>query len=310
MRQLSSLTGQKIGKLLVLGIDEENKYASDGQVQWKCQCDCGTICYKTTNSLKRPTKTAPKACSKKCGAALESGYESFYLTVIRPIFITGKPTKYLCKCKCGNIVEVEQTALKNGTIKSCGCYQKERMAEIAKTHYLDVSNQRFGHLIAVEPTEKRQGRSIIWKCQCDCGNIHYASITNLKNGDVDRCSLCHIGSRGEEKIKQLLSQANIKYTIEKSFDNCRFTDTNALAKFDFFVDDKYLIEYDGVQHFMPTSWNNSNPQQKFEYTQNHDQYKNEWCRKNNIPLIRIPYTIIDSLEIDDLRLETSQYIQN
>lgn len=310
MRQLSSLAGQKIGKLTVLGIDEENKYASDGQVQWKCLCECGAVCYKTTNSLKRPSKTAPKACSKKCGASLPIGYQSYYLTVIKPLFYDGKPTRYLCACQCGNIVEIEQSSLKNATTKSCGCYQKQRMAEIAKANYSDIAGQRFGHLVALEPTELRQIRSIVWKCQCDCGNIHLASVSNLKNGYVDRCKICHVGSRGEEKIKYLLNDAGLNFTTEKTFDTCRFLDTSACAKFDFFIENKYIVEFDGMQHFIPSSWDETNPTQKLDYIQAHDAYKNQWCKENNIPLIRIPYTILDSLSIEDLRLETSKYIQN
>jgi len=38
-----------------------------------------------------------------------------------------------------------------------------------------------------------------------------------------------------------------------------------------------------------------------------DWYKNEWCKKNGIPLIRIPYTKLSSLTIEDLRLETTKF---
>ena len=34
----------------------------------------------------------------------------------------------------------------------------------------------------------------------------------------------------------------------------------------------------------------------------------EWCKENNIPLIRIPYTHYDDIIIDDLKLETSKFI--
>ena len=36
--------------------------------------------------------------------------------------------------------------------------------------------------------------------------------------------------------------------------------------------------------------------------------KNAWCLANNIPLIRIPYTKYNDLCLEDLLLETSQYI--
>jgi len=58
-------------------------------------------------------------------------------------------------------------------------------------------------------------------------------------------------SHGERKIGQLLKENNISFVREKTFESCRFTDTHALARFDFYVDNKYLIEFDGAQHFSP-----------------------------------------------------------
>jgi hypothetical protein len=49
-------------------------------------------------------------------------------------------------------------------------------------------------------------------------------------------------------------------------------------------------------------------EEKFKYTQEHDSFKNQWCKDNNIPLIRIPYTHLKDLCLEDLLLETSKYI--
>ena len=51
-----------------------------------------------------------------------------------------------------------------------------------KNKYIkDLKNQRFGSLIAIEPTEKRDaGRCVIWKCQCDCGNIVIVNSSSLQ----------------------------------------------------------------------------------------------------------------------------------
>ncbi len=38
-------------------------------------------------------------------------------------------------------------------------------------YYKDITGQRFGKLVAIEPTEKRQSGNIIWRFRCDCGNI-------------------------------------------------------------------------------------------------------------------------------------------
>ena len=41
----------------------------------------------------------------------------------------------------------------------------------------------------------------------------------------------------------------------------------------------------------------------------HDLIKSKWCKENNIPLIRIPYTHFDNLCLNDLLLETSNFIE-
>lgn len=52
-------------------------------------------------------------------------------------------------------------------------------------------------------------------------------------------------SKGEFTILNLLEDANISFVREASFDTCRFADTNKLARFDFYVNNTYLIEFDG-----------------------------------------------------------------
>ena len=58
------------------------------------------------------------------------------------------------------------------------------------------------------------------------------------------------------------------------------------------------------QHFHISGWND---EENFARVQAHDEYKNQWCKDNNIPLIRIPYTKLDTLCIEDLMLETTQF---
>lgn len=58
---------------------------------------------------------------------------------------------------------------------------------------------------------------------------------------------CHCGcqtiiSQGELIIQQILQDNNIEFEMHKSFNDCK--DVNPLP-FDFFVNNSYLIEYDG-----------------------------------------------------------------
>lgn len=101
--------------------------------------------------------------------------------------------------------------------------------------------------------------------------------------------------------------ANISFIKEKTFESCRFLDTNQLARFDFYLPDyNLLIEYDGRQHFIQGNGNYDNID-KFQQTQLRDLFKNDWCKEHNIPLIRIPYTHYESLTLEDL-LPSSKFI--
>lgn len=51
----------------------------------------------------------------------------------------------------------------------------------------DITGQRFGRLVALEPTSDRiQGR-IAWKCTCDCGAYHFSTVTHLLSGNTTSC---------------------------------------------------------------------------------------------------------------------------
>ena len=116
-------------------------------------------------------------------------------------------------------------------------------------------------------------------------------------------------SIGERRIAQLLVDNKIPFVREATFGTCLFEDTRYPARFDFWVDNSYLIEYDGEQHFTANErgWNTSD---QLEKTKQHDKYKSQWCKENNIPLIRIPYTALDTLNISDLLLTSTNFKEN
>lgn len=67
---------------------------------------------------------------------------------------------------------------------------------------VDITGQRFGRLMVLEPTDQRNGtREIIWKCQCDCGNIAYTTYHSLISGYNQSCG-CLNRENSAIKIKQ------------------------------------------------------------------------------------------------------------
>lgn len=207
-----------------------------------------------------------------------------------------------CKCDCGNISFATGTDLKNGHKKSCGCLQKQQAQKIGHKNLIDLTGQIFGQLTVLnqESSQKTPNGSLktMWKCQCKCGNEVIVAGQSLRNSNTTSCGC--IKSRGEQKISEMLTKANIPFTKEYIFEDFK------PYRYDFFVENKYVIEYDGKQHFEDFSWGDN--EYRAEDIQKRDLLKNQYCWRRNIPIIRIPYTRYNELNIKDLLLETSNFI--
>ena len=205
-----------------------------------------------------------------------------------------------CKCECGSYVVVPGYCLKNGNTRSCGCLQKENASA---ANIYDLTGLVFGQLTVIERLEEKSiNGSYFYKCQCKCGNFSKVNTDALTSGHTTSCGCSK--SKGELTIIRLLENAQIPYITQKTFENCYFTNGNSL-KFDFYINNLYLIEFDGIQHFKPVE--HFGGKEQFLIQTQRDQYKNQWCKENNSPLIRIPYTKLDALCIEDLLLETTQF---
>lgn len=109
------------------------------------------------------------------------------------------------------------------------------------------------------------------------------------------CPNCN-SSKGEKKIKEFLEKNKIIYETQYSFSECR---DKQVLHFDFaiFGNNKkinILIEYDGIQHFKPVSYFGG--EEYFFDIKRKDKIKNDFCKKNNIKLIRIPYTMYKKID--------------
>ena len=85
--------------------------------------------------------------------------------------------------------------------------------------YEDLTGQRFGKLIVLEATDKKNadGRRI-WKCLCDCGNIKYTTCQNLKRGACKSCGCINkeqITALGHANAAQLIGKRFGKLTVIK-----------------------------------------------------------------------------------------------
>lgn len=103
-----------------------------------------------------------------------------------------------CKCDCGKDAYVAVKDLKYRENTSCGC-----------SRIKDLKGYRVGRLLVIEATNKRSGTNIIWKCQCDCGNVTYVSSGNIVGGKVKSCG-CLQKEKNIEKLNEIRNDTAIQ----------------------------------------------------------------------------------------------------
>jgi very-short-patch-repair endonuclease len=93
-------------------------------------------------------------------------------------------------------------------------------------------------------------------------------------------------SKGEKEIRTFLERNGITYTYQKKFESCI---NKKLLIFDFYLPDNNIcIEFDGEQHFkVVEKWGGSDG---LKIRQQRDKIKTNYCKENDIRLIRIKYS--------------------
>ena len=209
-----------------------------------------------------------------------------------------------CQCDCGNLTTVVGKDLRAGKTQSCGCLQKERASQSNGSSLL---GKRFGMLTVIEQASSKNHRTY-WKCKCDCGNEIIACARELSCGDTNSCGCLY--SKGEAQIEKLLQNLQYKYQKQITFSDFQ-TESGYKYRYDFGILNNEnvlmcLIEYNGKQHYSYSGgWNT---QEYLKLTQKRDQLKKEYCQKNNIPLIVIPYTDYNKLDVNYLKERIEQFV--
>lgn len=62
----------------------------------------------------------------------------------------------------------------------------------------DISGERFGKLVAIEPFRK-PGKQLKWLCKCDCGKTLTVYAYHLKTGHTQSCGCLKRGEAGKRK---------------------------------------------------------------------------------------------------------------
>lgn len=284
--------GQKFGHLTV--VEMLYGYGSSRESYCRCICDCGNE--RIISSYKLRTRKTPPSCGcmdkyyrEKQADNARKDYTGlrFGRLVVDHMKYTRNQTTYAhCICDCGNEVDVRATELtrKDGkATQSCGCLQSERTSE---ANHIDFTNKVFQNGVKVLRPHHQTDRGVWeWVCQCPiCGKEFNAIPARISCNHVTSCG-CEKISSGERIVANILSNMEIEFETEYTFSECK--DVRALP-FDFYIP-KYntVIEYNGRQHYCPIEYFGG--EEQFVKQTLHDSLKRDYCTKNNIIYIEIPY---------------------
>lgn len=258
----------------------------------KISCRCLVDGYQW-NTTPSKLINAKHGCPK-CGGSLKISNEEFLrrVEIVNPNITmlesyVNDSAKILASCNCcKHQWKISPSHIYSGR----GC---PKCAQAKKRDAFAKSQEKFeSELSIVNPNIEVIGEytnsNTKIQCKCKiCGKTWSALPTNLLKGKgCPRCA----ASNGEKNIEKWLLRNSIKYIAEATFDDCRFKHK---LPFDFYLPDLNIcIEYDGYQHFYPVRYKGMtsfDADAAFAMQKERDEIKNNYCKNNNIHLIRIPY---------------------
>lgn len=200
-----------------------------------------------------------------------------YISALQPIMIQ--------HLKCGHI----WSPIASSVLRNHGCPQcfgsNLKTTEFFKKEVFDLVGDEFILLDEyVNNTTKIRFKHIT------CGNEFLMTPREFLRGN--RCFKCKM-SKGEKSISKILTDLNIEFIEQYRFDDCKYKYT---LPFDFYLPDyNVCVEFHGKQHYNPINFFGGN--EGFQVTQLRDKIKEEYCIKNNIQLLIIPYWNIKNINI-------------
>ena len=204
---------------------------------------------------------------------------------------------------CPNPKHGEFTQIAGGHLTGSGCQKckSEKLADLyrlTKEEFVQKARDEHGDRYNYSLVEYVNYKEKVWiKCP---DHVLFEQVAG-KHLSGSGCGTCK-ASIGERKINDVLSRHNIDFKYEYSasyLSGIEAYDTKVgLYSFDFYIlKMKLIIEFDGVQHFKPVKFSNSNkdPEGALESCKQRDQIKDEIAQQNGLNVLRIPFWEIDNI---------------
>ena len=120
------MIGKRFGNLVI--VSEPIKKGKRLKAHYVCKCDCGNEVIVCIDNLRNGhTKSCGCLKHKESSRRIDlSGKRYGNLVALNFLRSNEKGTSiWLCRCDCGNEIEVSYNNLKSGNTKSCGCWHEK-----------------------------------------------------------------------------------------------------------------------------------------------------------------------------------------
>ena len=221
------------------------------------------------------------------------GYIS--IATINDYFDGNTPLPYICPLHGMKKISFYNLKYRDRGCRECGrIVFKEKMKASKDKVINDIESKNNNKLLNPDEYINAITPNLNIKCGT-CKNIFTTSRNNYSKNVTGKCPNCNVNSIGEYYIAKILDKYNIGYIRQHKFDDCR--DKKPLP-FDFYLPSYNMcIEFDGQGH------------RKIIYDEKtlysallHDGMKNNYCKWNNITLLRISY--LEGNNIEQILLKT------
>lgn len=241
---------------------------------------CNFNKFKQSGQRCRCKECVPSHAYKYDIEYVKKYFEQYNYIVLDDFYISCRE-KMRIKCDKGHTYETDFLNFIKG--RRCPFCSKTKKYSF---EYVKEYIESFGYLLL--ETEYINVKTQM-KVMCNKGHIYETTFDNFKSGK--RCLRCK-ESKGEKRINELLDKYNIEHNNQYRFENCKFKYT---LPFDFYLPQyNCCIEYDGQQHYKYGCFNES--LLDLMEIKIKDNIKTQYCKDNNIKLIRIPYWDFDNIE--------------
>lgn len=179
------ISGKRFGSLVAI---EEAGRDNFGRAKWLFRCDCGNTTIASANNVKNGT-------TKSCGCMKHepsirrydlTGRKFGRLTVVEVDRVEKGCVFWKCQCDCGNSYVVKASYLLRGSVKSCGCLQKDITTKGTRANKWAYDNKR----IFEERCAKCGGKSNLQSHHILPRNKYPELSQNYANG-ITLCYDCH-----------------------------------------------------------------------------------------------------------------------